>query len=121
MKLGTSRISALVAITMFALGGCASAPKGAGETPAAEVKVYRAGQLVQSQYESVRYLWADSWRTAFWLPGATTGEEGIASLQAQASRLGANGLISVVCIDQGHWSSSKEPSPLCYGHAIRVR
>ena len=121
MKSGSSPTSALVAITMFALGGCVSTPKGTVDTPAAEVKVYRAGQLVPSQYENVRYLWADSWRTAFWLPGATTEAQSIASLQARAASLGANGLISVVCIDQGHWFSSKEPSPLCYGHAIRVR
>jgi hypothetical protein len=121
MKSGTSCIAAHFAVTILAIGGCASAPKGAADTPAAEVKVYRAGQLVPSQYESVRYLWVDSWRTAFWLPGAATEAEGIASLQAQAASLGANGVINVACIDQGHWSSSKEPSPLCYGHAIRVR
>jgi hypothetical protein len=121
MKSATSPISRLVAVTIFALGGCASFPHGTVETPSSEVKVYRSGELLQSQYDHVRYLWADSWRTAFWLPGASTEAQSMASLQAQASRLGANALISVVCIDQGHWFSSKEPSPLCYGHAIRVR
>jgi hypothetical protein len=63
----------------------------------------------------------ESWRAAFWLPNSSSEAEGIASLQAEAARLGANGLINVVCIDQGHfiWSWSRTPSILCYGHAIR--
>src|SRR6185295_179435 len=103
---GTSTIAALVAVAVYALGGCASAPKDTA-TPDAEVKVYRPGQIVPSQYESVRYLWVDSWRTAFWLPSAATEAEGTALLQAKASSLGANGLINVVCIDQ-RYRASKE-------------
>jgi uncharacterized protein YbjQ (UPF0145 family) len=123
MKFGISRFSALIAVTVCVLSGCAGAPKTAVESQAAQVVVYRAGQLSQDKYDGVRYLWVDSWRTAFWLPGASSEAEAIASLQAEAGRLGANGLNSVSCIDQGHfmWSRSREPSILCYGHAIRVR
>ena len=123
MKLRSPRFSALIAVTVCVLSGCASAPENGVETQAAQVKVYESDQLAQSQYEGVRYLWVDSWRTAFWLPSAASEAEGIALLQAEASRLGANGLINVSCTDQGHfmWSSSREPSILCYGHAIRVR
>ena len=123
MKLRRSRFSALIAVTVCMLSGCASAPKSDLERQAAQVKVYGANQLLQGQYEDVRYLWADSWRAAFWLPSALSEAEGIASLRAEAARLGANGLINVSCIDQGHfiWSWSRKPSILCYGHAIRVR
>jgi hypothetical protein len=123
MKLRSSRFSALIAVTVCVLSGCASAPKGGVERQAAQLKVYEPDELVQGQYEVVRYLWVDSWRTAFWLPSASSEPEGIASLQAEAARLGANGLINVSCRDQGHfmWSWSREPSILCYGHAIRVR
>jgi hypothetical protein len=122
MKLGTSRFSALIAVTVCVLSGCISAPKNGVERQATQVKVYEPDQLVQGQYEGVRYLWVDSWRTAFWLPGASSEAEGIAALQAEAARLGANGLINVSCRDQGHfmWFLSREPSILCYGHAIRV-
>ena len=43
-------------------------------------------------------------------------------LQTEAGRVGANGLINVVCLDQGRskWSSSEEPRILCYGNAIRL-
>ena len=123
MKLRSSRFSALVAVAVCVLSGCASVPQSGVERQAAEVKVYEPEQLAQGQYELVRYLWVDSWRTAFWLPTASSGAKGIASLQVEAARLGANGLINVSCRDQGHfiWSRSREPAILCYGNAIRVR
>jgi uncharacterized protein YbjQ (UPF0145 family) len=123
MKLQSSRFLALIALTMCVLTGCASAPKNGVEIQAGQVKVYEPDRLLRDKYESVRYLWVDSWRTAFWLPSASSESEGIALLQTEAARLGANGLINVSCTDQGHfmWSSSTEPSILCYGHAIRVR
>jgi hypothetical protein len=119
MKHRRLHFSALMAVTVGVASGCASAPQRGPEAQAAEVKVYRASQLLPAQYEHVRYLWVDSWRTALWLPSAASEAEGIASLQAESARLGANALINVSCIDQG--SGSREPSILCYGHAIRVR
>ena len=123
MKLARWFFSLHIAVTACVVSGCASGPKNGLETQAAKVKVYRAGQILPGQYEDVRYLWVDSWRTAFWLPSASSEAEGIAFLQAEAARQGANGLINVSCLDQGHymWSGSREPTILCYGHAIRVR
>ena len=123
MKLRSSRFSALAAIAVCVLSGCANAPWSGAERQGADVKVYEPEQLAQDQYALVRHLWVDSWRTAFWLPTYSSEAKGIASLQAGAARLGANGLINVSCRDQGHfmWSRSREPSILCYGHAIRVR
>jgi hypothetical protein len=123
MNLRSSRFSALVAVAVCALSGCAGAPQRGVERQAAEVKVYEPEQLAQGQYELVRYLWVDSWRTAFWLPSASSEAKGIDSLRTEAARLGANGLINVSCGDQGHfmWSRSREPAILCYGNAIRVR
>jgi hypothetical protein len=105
------------------LSGCASAPKSGVEKQAAEVKVYQPDQLLQGQYKVMRYLWVDSWRTAFRLPSYSSEAEGIASLQAAAARLGANGLINVSCLDQGRsiWSWSRKTVILCYGTAIDVR
>ena len=113
----------LVAVAICMLSGCASAPQRGVERQAAEVKVYQPDQLLQRQYRVVRYLWVDSWRSAFWLPSYSRAAEGIASLQVEAARLGANGLINVSCIDQGRliWSWSREPVILCYGNAIDVR
>ncbi len=88
------------------------------------VKVYGTGQQpAVSQYEVVRHIWVDSGRTAFSVPTYPSEAVGTAALQAEAARWGADGLINVVCLDQGHpkWSSSTEPAVLCYGNAIRMR
>ena len=122
MKLRSSRFSALVAVAVCVLSGCASAPQSGVERQGGEVKVYEPEQLTQGQYEVVRHLWVDSWRTAFSLPTASSEAEGIASLQTEAARLGANGLMNVSCRDQGQyrWPWSRNASILCNGHAIRV-
>ena len=93
MKLRSSRFSALVTVAVCVLSGCASVPQSGVEGGATEVKVYGSGKLAASQYEVVRRLWVDSWRAAFWLPTYPSEAEGIASLQTEAGRLGADGLI----------------------------
>jgi len=116
------RYSAIAASAAFLLAGCASAPRNGAGTQAAEVKVYGPAQLAQGQYDVVRRLWVDSWRTAFRVPSHSSEAAGIAALRAEAARSGANGLINVDCLDQGHfmWSRSLEPTIVCYGNAIRV-
>lgn len=123
MKLQGPRFKTLVALAVCVLSGCASSPQNGGGNSAAEVKIYEPAQLAQNQYQLVRYLPVDSWRTALWLPTYASQAQGFASLQAEASRLGANGLINVSCRDQGSFKgfSSSEPALLCYGNAIRVR
>lgn len=117
------RVSVVIAVGLCVLAGCSGLARNEAEKPSVEVKVYEPEQLKQDQYALVRYLWVDSWRTAFSLPTYSSEAKGIASLQAEAARLGANGLINVSCRDQGHfiWTRSREPAILCYGNAIRVR
>jgi uncharacterized protein YbjQ (UPF0145 family) len=123
MNLRDSRHSTLVAIAVCVLSGCASVPESGIARSPAEVKVYEMGKLNVSQYQVVRRIWVDSWRSAFRLPTYPSEAEGIAALQAEAGRLGADGLINVNCIDQGRsaWSSGTGPAILCYGNAIRLR
>ena len=118
-----ARFPLFVALVLSALSGCAGVPKTGGEIQGTEVKIYGADQLLQNQYQHVSYLWVDSWRSALWVPSASSESVAIASLQTEALRLGANGLINVSCLDQGHFfrPRSREPSIVCYGHAIRVR
>ena len=122
MKFRCAGFPGHVAVALCALSGCASAPwNGVGR--GAEVKVYEPAQLSQDQYELVRRLWVDSSRTAFWLSTYSSEAKSVAALQAEAARLGANGLIDVSCRDQGHFmrSRNREPAILCYGNAIRLR
>jgi len=122
VKIGNPLIPAIIAMSVGLLAGCASVPQG-GVAHAAEVRVYEPEQLAPGQYDTLRYLWVDSWHAAFWLPGSRTEAEGIAALQTEAARLGANGLINVSCRNQGHsqWSWSRDSDVVCYGSAIRVR
>ncbi len=124
MKLSGLRVSMFAAVAACVLSGCASAPPSGAEVRAAsDVRIYESNNLASSRYDVVRRVWVESWRSAFWLPTYPTEAEGIASLQTEAGRAGADGLINVICLDQGRskWSSSQEPRILCYGNAIRLR
>ena len=123
MKRRGSNFRAVVAVAGCVLSGCASVPPSGVEGGASEVKVYESNRLAASQYDVVRRIWVDSWRSNFVVPTYRSEADAIASLQTEATRFGANGLINVVCLDQGpsKWSSSQEPRILCYGNAIRVR
>jgi uncharacterized protein YbjQ (UPF0145 family) len=121
MKLHNFCMPALVAAA-WALAGCASAPERDVGKPSAEVKVYRGSELSPNQYQLVSHVWANSWRTAWRIPTYPDEEAAIASLRDEAGRLGANGLINVVCLNQGTsmWTQSADPGIVCYASAIRV-
>ena len=122
MKLRCLRFLAFVAVTAL-LSGCASTPMGGAEEHTTAVKVYQPADLAPSQYEIVRQIWVDSWSTAIWMPTYPSEAEGIASMQVEAGRVGADGLINFYCVDlaQSNRSSGSGAAFLCYGSAIRVR
>jgi hypothetical protein len=105
------RIAAIsVALSAGVFAGCA----------ALDVKVYTPAQLKQGEYEAVKRLWVETWRTPFWVPSYSSKEDGVAALQDKAAALGANGLINVDCYgDKGFFSFGFE-SFTCYGKAIKV-
>jgi len=108
------RIAMLTTIILAGgLSGCAALKAG-------DVKVYTPAQLRQGEYETVKRLWAETWRPPFWVPSYSSPKDGIAALQDKAAALGANGLINVDCYgDKGLFSVGSE-SFVCYGKAIRV-
>jgi hypothetical protein len=123
MKCDRSWLCAVVAGALGALcAGAGIAQDDAGQR-AREIKQYTFGQLTPGQYEVVGRPWVDAWRSAFWVPTFPTREQAVAALETEAAARGADGLLNVGCLDQGHakWSSSTEPAILCYGIAIRVR
>ena len=117
------RRAVLAVIAVGVLSGCASTPQSGVESRADEVKVYELGQIAVNRYDVLSHIWADSWRSATGMPLHASEAQGVASLQAEAARLGANGLVNVVCLDQGrpNWWSSPAPAYLCYGIAVRVK
>jgi hypothetical protein len=108
------RIAAITMVLSAAiLAGCAS-------LKAEDVKVYTPAQLRQGEYETVKRLWVETWRTPFWVPSYSSREDGIAAMRDKAAGLGANGLINVDCYgDKGFFSFGSE-SFVCYGKAIKV-
>ena len=101
----------------------ASNAQSGGEQRAVNLRIYGPGELSVRQYEVVGRPWIDSWRTAFWLPTFPSADEAIEALKTEAASRGAEGLVNVFCLDEGHWawSTDKGPAYLCYGTAIRVR
>jgi hypothetical protein len=87
------------------------------------LRSYTFGEIAFGRYEVVARLPADSWRSAFSVPTYPSEEQAVAALQTEATRLGADGLLNVSCLDQGRptWWSSTQPAFLCYGIAIRAR
>jgi hypothetical protein len=114
-----------ILVAVFAacvLPGCATAPKS---TEAAQVRVYAPEDLAKVPYELVKRLRVQSGSAAIRTPGYNTAVKGIAVLQAEAARLGANGLSEVTCqkYDLGRPApvGTTEPAFICTGNAIRVR
>lgn len=105
------------------LAGCASAPSADVQQQAANVAVYKMSQLAGKPYDLVGNVWADSWRSSIASPTFATEDQAIAALRTEAARLGGNGLVNVVCLDQGRsgWPTRTEPAVLCYANAIRLR
>src|SRR5262245_9912167 len=113
-----SKRTAVIAIAAL-LSACATTKSDDAQTKSDEVKIYSPAELRQGSYETVKRLWVESWRTAFWVPTYSSRDDGIAALKDKAQSLGANGLVNVDCYgDSGLFGGS--PSYTCYGKAIKV-
>jgi uncharacterized protein YbjQ (UPF0145 family) len=125
MVMNTTVCRVVVPFFTILILGCTTIPKGTGESVAAgAVKIYGPAQLLQGKYETIKPLWSGSWRSAFWVPTYRTAKEGIAALQTEAAKLGANGLTNVACYQDNKGQSplpwGSEPVFICYGRAVRV-
>jgi len=114
----------LAVLTLFTLG-CTTMTTGGGEkSTTTSVKVYGPGQSIREAYKPIEQLWTESRRSAFGAPEFRTADDGIKALQAEAGKLGANGLINVACYKdnkgQWPWHSNGQPVFICYGKAIWV-
>jgi uncharacterized protein YbjQ (UPF0145 family) len=121
MATRVSFLCALVAGSLFALAGAAHAQTSAPRGP--DLRQYTFSELNQGRYEVVTRQWGDNWRSAFSSPTFPTREQAVAALNSEAAARGADALLNVTCLDQGHWklSSNAEPAILCYAIAIRIK
>jgi hypothetical protein len=118
-----SPLSLLIASAICLAYGCATAPPAESGASATPVQVYEMDPYVGKSYEIVHHFWADSWRSAFFLPTYSKREDASADLQTEAARLNADAVISVNCLDQrgSTWFKGDAPAYLCYGVAIKLR
>jgi hypothetical protein len=123
MNIRSSRLSALVAVAVYVLSAGTSIAQGDVEKRASEVRIYGLGDPAARQYEVVSRIWSETWRSAFWVPTYPSQEQAITALQNEAARRGADGLINVICLDQGRskWFSGTDPAILCDAIAVRIR
>jgi hypothetical protein len=111
------RIPVLLALAL--LSACASTPPGDAKTGSDDIKIYSPAALKQGDFEVVRRIWVESWRTALWVPSYSSRDDGITALKDKAKSLDANGLTNVDCYgDSGLFGGSLAYT--CYGKAIKV-
>jgi hypothetical protein len=103
-------------IACAALAGCASTKPVGPAVPAAEVELYNSTQLTTSQYSVVQHIYIDPSKSAFTYPAFDKPEDGIQAMKEVAGKLGAKGIVNVMCLDGKGWEDKKV---LCYGDAIK--
>jgi hypothetical protein len=110
-----------IVLAVVVLSGAAMPQAAASETPGAAVRIYEAGVLAPYRYTVIKHLWAESWRSAFWVPTHEESGDAIAALQDEAASLGANGIVNLNCLNErGGWFSSRD-AYFCYGNAIKLK
>ena len=98
------------------LMGCASTKPVGTAVPASEVQVYNSTQLTPNQYAVVQHIYIDTGKSAFTYPAWSKPEAGIQAMKEVAGKLGAKGILNVMCLDGKGWDDNKV---LCYGDAIK--
>jgi len=106
--------AALIAVA--ALAGCAATKPVGPAVPAAQVEVYNSTQLTPNQYSIVQHIWIDISKSAFTYPAWDKSDAGIQAMKEEAGKLGAKGILNVMCLDGKGWEDNKV---LCYGDAIK--
>ena len=109
------RYAVAVALVMSALPFAEASAQTAATVP-----VYDATQLALSRYTVLKRLGVGDWRSAFGLGGHADLAAAQNALVSQASGLGADGIINLVCFDQTDrliWRKGY----YCYGNAIQLK
>ena len=123
MRIPIASLSLLVAGVISLALGYASFARADSEAQPPVVQVYELNPFIGHSYEIVGRLWIGSWRSALGVTTYPKKEDAIAAMQTEASRLSADALVSVSCVDQhgSTWYRGSEPAFLCYGLAVKLR
>lgn len=101
---------------------CSGAALAAAEPPrgADSIRIYDPADLSLGRYHIVQRLWVESWRSAFDVPRHAGAGMAVAELKTAAARLGADGLINVVCVPDPGWRQQGN-HVFCHALAIRLK
>jgi hypothetical protein len=97
------------------LSAAAAAP--AAET-VAPVRAIEAGELTLAGYTVIARLWTGTWRPAFWIPMHEDSGAAIATLGAEAGRLGADAMTNLYCLQDDR---GLRAGYYCYALAIKLK
>ena len=89
-------------------------------TAIADLPVYDATQVAFGGYTIVKRVWAETWRSWFWIGGDSDEAEARRRVIAQAESAGADAVVNLTCMartDRIFFSSGH----YCYGDAIKAK
>lgn len=84
------------------------------------VPIYDATQIALDRYVVVRRLGVEGWQSAFRIRGHADLESAQRALLAEAARVGAEGVVNLICFDQTD-RIFRPAGFFCYGNAIKLR
>jgi hypothetical protein len=111
-------LAGVAVVAMCVMPGVAGAQSNANTTG---VRVYDATQLAMAQYTIVKRIWVETWRSAFEIPVRATAEAATRELVAEATALGADGVVNLTCIPSSSSLLIWPQGYRCYGDAIKLK
>jgi len=109
---------------LFVIGVCALSISHAcaeGTVAPLQPRIFLPGELTPSRYTIVQRLWVGPWRSAISIPTREDGAAAIGDLLAEARKLGADGIINLICLNDRRKSSSGKNAFFCYGDAVKLK
>lgn len=103
---------------------CAICAANAADAPInAPLKVYTPGELPLARYTVLKRLWVETPESAFYIRTHADSGAAIAALVGEATRIGADGVVNLHCLNGGQFTmqSLQQRGWYCYGNAIKLK
>jgi len=106
----------LLAIALGTVMGIANAAD-------APLKVYSPGELPLARYTVIERLWVQMPESAFYIREHADSGAAITALVDEATRIGADGVVNLHCLNGGQITPRlfQQPGWYCYGNAIKLK
>jgi len=105
----------LIAAMLLSIAGVNATAQDRAVAPV--IRVYDATELALQRYTVVKRLWADTWRSSFWVSSYDDAPAALMALTEKAADLEADGVTNVHCVSEAAGAGGF----FCYGLAIRLK